>query len=76
MIRSVIRLRIIVRSDELIMMLSPRKNSAPVREWIRYDRETISPGLDDSFHVMKRRRSVVQEALEISKERRHDSNVK
>lgn len=58
-----ITLLVVVRNDELIVMLPPREHITPMAQVIGNDRKTVAPRLDDGFDVMERPRTRLQQAL-------------
>lgn len=63
MVGSVLRLRVVVRRYELVVMLPPREDRAPMRQGVRHDRQPVAPSLHYCLHIMKRRRPIVQQTL-------------
>ena len=47
---------VVMLSNELIMMLPPRKYVTPVAKVVGDDRQSVSPGFHDRFNVVQRRR--------------------
>lgn len=48
-----ILIRIVVTSDELVMMLPPGEYVAPVTQVVRNDRQSVSPGFHDRFYIVQ-----------------------
>lgn len=59
----VVALRVVVRRDELVVVLAPREDGAPVRQRVGHHRQAVAPRLHDGLHVVQRRGPAVQQAL-------------
>lgn len=63
MVGGVVGLRVVVRRDELVVVLAPREDGAPVRQRVRHHGQPVAPRLHYGLHVVQRRRPAVQESL-------------
>ena len=56
-------LRVVVRRNECVVMLSPHEDVVPVTQIISNHRQTISPSLHDGLHVVQGTAAPVQQGL-------------
>ena len=50
-----LRVRVVVVDDELVVVLTPREHVAPVRLVVRDHRQPVAPRFDDGAHVVQAR---------------------
>lgn len=58
-----VALLVVVRHDELVVVLAPREHVAPVAEIVGDDGQTVAPRLDHGLDVVQRPRPRLQQAL-------------
>lgn len=62
-IGTVLCLRVVVRRDELVVVLAPGEDRAPVRQRVGHYRQAVAPRFHYGLHIVKRCRAAVQETL-------------
>lgn len=66
MVGGVLCLRVVVRGYELVVVLPPSEDGAPVGERVGHHRQPVAPRLHYRLHVVQRGRPAVQQTLETS----------
>lgn len=63
MVGGVLRLRVVVRRYELVVVLAPREDGTPVRKRVRNHGQSVAPRLHYGLHVVQRSGPAVDQAL-------------
>ena len=62
-IRGVVGLRVVMRRDELVVVLAPREDGSPVGQRVGHYGQAVAPRLHYGLHVVQGCRAAMQQAL-------------